>query len=102
MNQEIEGIRELLEEQPDSKCASYVCPRLSLVMAQAIHTGCMESLVHYHRLLLPSLTEEEKRQQTIADCIKWLETLKSIDPMRRRRYEEIGELNSQQPATSLG
>ena len=62
----------------------------------------MESLVHYHRLLLPSLTDEEKRKEAIADCIKLLETLSSIDPMRRRRYEEIGEHDFLQSITSRG
>jgi hypothetical protein len=47
----------------------------------------MESLVRYKQQLL-KLTPE--RPQLAGECRALLETLKNIDPMRRRRYEELG------------
>jgi transposase len=49
--------------------------------------GCTESLVRYKRLLLALRPE---RTQLVGECKGLLETLKGIDPMRRRRYEELG------------
>jgi hypothetical protein len=47
----------------------------------------MESLVRYKQQLL-KLTPE--RTQLAGECRTLLEALKNIDPMRRRRYEELG------------
>jgi geranylgeranyl transferase type-2 subunit alpha len=51
----------------------------------------MESLIQYKRLLLKHKPE---RTDLVEACEQLLETLKSIDPMRRRRYEELGSSRS--------
>ncbi|KAJ7168174.1 hypothetical protein C8R43DRAFT_983299 [Mycena crocata] len=69
LDREIAVIQELLDEQSDSK-------------------WCMESLVHYKRLLLqkhPSSFNEELTN----DCRRLLSELRVLDPARRRRYEDI-------------
>ncbi|KAJ7090253.1 rab-protein geranylgeranyltransferase [Mycena belliarum] len=69
LDREIIVIQELLDEQPDSK-------------------WCMESLVHYKRLLLQrhsSLVDAEVAN----DCRRLLDELRGLDPARRRRYEDI-------------
>ncbi|GJE86946.1 rab-protein geranylgeranyltransferase [Phanerochaete sordida] len=75
LRREIESIQELLDEQPDSK-------------------WCMESLVHYKRLLLQkhgdALTSEE-RASLVEDCAKLLGELQTLDPARRQRYKELSE-----------
>jgi hypothetical protein len=48
----------------------------------------MDTLVHYKRLLLALKPE---RKELVDECAKLLEQLKNIDPMRRRRYEEMGK-----------
>jgi len=70
LEREIAVIKELLEEQPDSK-------------------WCMESLVHYQSILLRrhSISSDNLAN----DCMDLLEQLKTVDPARRQRYEEIGE-----------
>ncbi|KAK7049236.1 Rab geranylgeranyltransferase [Paramarasmius palmivorus] len=69
LKREIAVIQELLNEQPDSK-------------------WCMDSLVHYKRLLLPAVPPEEK-ESLISDCVRLLAELRATDPGRRRRYDEI-------------
>lgn len=57
-------------------------------------TGCMESLVHYKQLLLRNhLTSigEEGSQVLVKECLELLDQLESIDPQRRRRYQQLGE-----------
>ncbi|KAJ7273233.1 rab-protein geranylgeranyltransferase [Mycena rebaudengoi] len=74
LDREIAVIQELLDEQSDSK-------------------WCMESLVHYKRLLLqkhPSSLDTT----IISSCRDLLRELQGLDPARRRRYEEIPSSNN--------
>jgi len=68
LKREIGVIEELLEIEPDSK-------------------WCMESLVHYKRLLVRHEPHEADTHKT--SCLALLEKLGRVDPMRRRRYEEL-------------
>ncbi|KAJ3574574.1 hypothetical protein NP233_g1680 [Leucocoprinus birnbaumii] len=77
LEREIESIHELLTEQPDSK-------------------WCLESLVHYKRMLIRNHKETVDSQALVAECRKYLEQLKELDPMRSRRYEDIADQLSQE------
>ncbi|GAA5963404.1 hypothetical protein JCM3765_003058 [Sporobolomyces pararoseus] len=76
VKREIQGIEELLEEEPDSR-------------------WCIDSLIHYKRLLvklLESGEEEESRQEKEKlnlECKGMLDRLVEIDPMRANRYKDI-------------
>ncbi|KAF9532343.1 rab-protein geranylgeranyltransferase [Crepidotus variabilis] len=79
LEREISAIQELLDEQPDSK-------------------WCMESIVHYKRLLLNNYAKDVDTQHLTRDCKDLLERLETLDPMRRLRYRELaGEIG---PSTS--
>lgn len=70
---------------PPRHCA--LEPNLSML-------GCMESLVHYNRLLLRRHADQldaEKRREVVAGCLSLLEQLAELDGFRAKRYEEIGE-----------
>ncbi|KAI5124339.1 hypothetical protein M0805_008946 [Coniferiporia weirii] len=75
---EIDVIAELSEVEPDCK-------------------WCLESLVHYKRLLLEkhlrcdadSAEAEARREEVLKECLDTLITLEKIDPFRARRYQEI-------------
>ncbi|PFH50050.1 hypothetical protein AMATHDRAFT_146065, partial [Amanita thiersii Skay4041] len=67
---EIKAIQELLEEQPDSK-------------------WCLDSILHYKRLLLAKHGSSVDVAKTKSECYKLLEQLKGVDPLRRQRYEDI-------------
>ncbi|KAJ6606532.1 hypothetical protein DFH09DRAFT_1299764 [Mycena vulgaris] len=69
LEREIAVIQELLDEQPDSK-------------------WCMESLVHYKRLLLQKHSSALDAG-IVNDCRRLLSQLQMLDPARRRRYEDI-------------
>ncbi|GAA5840690.1 hypothetical protein JCM9279_007404 [Rhodotorula babjevae] len=75
VRREIEGIEELLEEEPDSR-------------------WCLDSLVHYKRLLVRLLepqgdeTRPEREELNLA-CVDMLARLKEVDPMRRARYDDL-------------
>ncbi|KXN90513.1 Geranylgeranyl transferase type-2 subunit alpha [Leucoagaricus sp. SymC.cos] len=69
LEREIELIRELLAEQPDR---------------------CLESLVHYNRMLLENHKEKVDGQALTVECRGFLEQLKELDPMRSRRYSQLG------------
>ncbi|CDO70763.1 hypothetical protein BN946_scf184798.g78, partial [Trametes cinnabarina] len=74
LDREIASIRELLEEQPDSK-------------------WCMESLVFYQRLLLrkhESAFTGEIRSGIERDCLELLNKLQEVDPDRKQRYADLG------------
>ena len=91
LEKEIEGIQELLQEQPDSKCTLRVT--FSLHVGAHLCTGCMESLVHYKQLLarVHASSLGEKRTLALrAECKTLLEQLEAQDPMRRQRYRDIG------------
>ncbi|KAG8838279.1 Rab geranylgeranyltransferase, partial [Serendipita sp. 411] len=68
LEREISVIEELLEEEPESR-------------------WCLNSLVHYKRLLLQHRSGEQ--HQLTEDCRQSLNKLASIDKMRRQRYEGI-------------
>ncbi|KAI0703600.1 rab-protein geranylgeranyltransferase, partial [Cytidiella melzeri] len=71
---EILSIQELLDEQPDSK-------------------WCMESIVHYKRLLLQkhaTLLRAEDRESIKRSCLDMLNQLQNIDSARKNRYTELG------------
>ncbi|CAK5279370.1 unnamed protein product, partial [Mycena citricolor] len=69
LEREMSIIQELLDEQPDSK-------------------WCMESLVHYKRMLL--LRDASRDVEATKDeCRHLLQELKTLDPARRKRYEEM-------------
>ena len=55
--------------------------------------GCLESLVHYHRLLIEKhLHHAGNDWEKLRDkCLSMLQTLERIDPFRAMRYQEIGE-----------
>ncbi|KAJ3815764.1 rab-protein geranylgeranyltransferase, partial [Lentinula aff. lateritia] len=72
LDREIAVIQSLLEEEADSK-------------------WCMESLVHYKRLLLHNHGALVDKSALTRDCIYLLEQLRKVDPGRRARYNEIGE-----------
>ena len=70
---------------------------MQVVFLLAMHvltfdTGCMESLVHYKRLLLrkhaASLRSEEQ-EGLVKDCVSLLQELEALDPARRQRYKEL-------------
>ncbi|KAJ8517321.1 hypothetical protein ONZ45_g5499 [Pleurotus djamor] len=69
LEREIGVIQELLDEQPDSK-------------------WCMESLVHYKRLILANYPSEQDTA-LLESCLSLLEALKKLDSARRDRYEEL-------------
>ncbi|KAF9262173.1 rab-protein geranylgeranyltransferase [Marasmius fiardii PR-910] len=69
LEREIAVIQELLDEQPDSK-------------------WCMDSLVHYKRLLMQTDTSAD-RTILIEDCLRLLKGLRTIDSERRQRYDDI-------------
>ncbi|ESK88315.1 rab-protein geranylgeranyltransferase [Moniliophthora roreri MCA 2997] len=70
LEREISVIQELLDEQPDSR-------------------WCMDSLVHYKRLLVQADSSVDK-EALISECVRLLGELRTVDPGRRRRYDEIG------------
>jgi len=70
LEREIAIIQDLLDEQSDSK-------------------WCMESLVHYKRLLLQRHSSALDVASVQSDCRRLLSELRVLDPARRRRYEEI-------------
>lgn len=54
----------------------------------------MESLVHYKQLLLRNHSTsigEGGSQVLVKECLQLLAQLESIDPQRRRRYQQLGE-----------
>ncbi|KAI0035755.1 rab-protein geranylgeranyltransferase [Vararia minispora EC-137] len=94
LTREIKGIHELLEEQPDSKCMfSPILATLNLT--NACVSGCMETLVHYKRLLIRSHTSRlgpEGTQILREECLGLLKQLEELDPLRRQRYRDLGAL----------
>lgn len=75
LRREIAVIEELLEVEPDSK-------------------WCLESLVHYKRLLISnhSISLSESERSTIKQqCQQMLKQLQAIDPQRLHRYHELAE-----------
>ncbi|PPQ78529.1 LOW QUALITY PROTEIN: hypothetical protein CVT25_011801, partial [Psilocybe cyanescens] len=88
LHREITSIQELLDEQPDSKCRFYRrCPQ---VVVNDLRIGCMESIVHYNRLLLKKWTAGKDAVPLINDIRTLLHRLEELDPARRRRYQDLG------------
>lgn len=52
--------------------------------------GCMESLVHYKRLLIRNHASAADSSALTRECISLLKKLREVDPGRRARYDEIG------------
>ncbi|GAA5925058.1 hypothetical protein JCM1841_004061 [Sporobolomyces salmonicolor] len=75
IRREIAGIEELLEEEPDSR-------------------WCLDSLVHYKRLLVKFLgadeTTREERERLNLECAEMLRKLQEVDSLRRARYVDLG------------
>ena len=88
---EIDAIQELLDEQPDSKCelASIDVP-LRKMFANFPLQGCLESIVHYKRLLLRDWASDIDVEQLRSECADLLKRLERLDPMRCMRYRELG------------
>ncbi|KAJ7632209.1 rab-protein geranylgeranyltransferase [Roridomyces roridus] len=74
LDREIGVIQELLDEQSDSK-------------------WCMDSLVHYKRLLLKNHSSSLDVASLQSECRELLGKLRVLDPARQRRYEEIGKIS---------
>ncbi|KZT26484.1 rab-protein geranylgeranyltransferase, partial [Neolentinus lepideus HHB14362 ss-1] len=75
LESEINAIEELLEEDPGSK-------------------WCIESLVHYKRLLVrnhAAVIGKEQAEKLHRQCIDMLQQLQTLDPPRKRRYQDIRE-----------
>jgi hypothetical protein len=49
----------------------------------------METLVQYKRMLI-KVKPNPDRSALVSECRVLLKTLKTIDPMRGRRYDELG------------
>ena len=86
LKKEIAAIQELLDEQPDAKCK---IPYLSLQGRLTVHVGCMESIVHYKRMLVKQCGDPKERDSLAEDCQSLLKRLIDIDPFRRQRYHEL-------------
>jgi len=87
LEREIAAIQELLDEQPDSKCMWFTN---AMASATDSRVGCMESIVHYKRLLLKSSAADIDSKKLIGDCVSLLQRLRELDPARRRRYLDLG------------
>ena len=94
MNREIRVIEELSEVEPDCKC-KHSPHKTSRFSNLQLYSGCIESLVHYKRLLLEKHLRHEtdnagKLKEILSECLSALSNLERIDPYRIRRYQEIG------------
>lgn len=72
LESEITAIQELLDEQPDSK-------------------WCMESIVCYKRMLIKDHATDVDLAMLTRECNNMLQQLQELDPLRRRRYEDLEE-----------
>ncbi|KAM0790630.1 hypothetical protein ACM66B_004492 [Microbotryomycetes sp. NB124-2] len=74
VRREIQGIEELLEEEPDSRL-------------------CLDALVYFKRLLVTLLGNDDatlsEREQLNSACLYMLEKLQIIDPLRSMRYRDL-------------
>ncbi|KAF8644115.1 hypothetical protein AX16_008644 [Volvariella volvacea WC 439] len=70
LDREITAIQELLSQEPENK-------------------WCMESMVHYKRMLLDKGLSDVERTRTVAECRTFLERLQNLDPYRLQRYRDI-------------
>lgn len=96
LDREIGVIAELLDEQPDSKCACHTRHRhiynnFLFPLIFIFGAGCMESIVHYKTILLRLHASPTEQESLKRECAELLGQLKEVDPARRRRYEELGE-----------
>ena len=63
------------------------------LLLKVINVGCMESLVHYKKLILQKhvrSVDTESQGALREECRDLLEKLQTIDPNRRQRYVELG------------
>ncbi|THV07879.1 rab-protein geranylgeranyltransferase [Dendrothele bispora CBS 962.96] len=72
LEREIDVIKMLLDEQPDSK-------------------WCMESMVHYNLLLIKNHSSNVDVPKLTQECRSFLKELRIVDTARTRRYDEIEE-----------
>ena len=86
LEKEIAAIQELLDEQPDAKC-EMAC--LFFGWRLTAHVGCMESIVHYKRMLVKQCDDIKERESLVEDCQSLLNRLIDIDPFRQQRYHEL-------------
>ena len=73
------------------------------LLTTGILPGCMESLVFYKRLLLrrhEASMNSPQREVLVNDCVDLLARLQEVDPDRRQRYGDLGELSTS--LSSLG
>lgn len=60
--------------------------------------GCLDSLVYYKRLLVSLLASDDstlsEREKINLECLGMVKKLEQVDPMRRQRYSDLGELAS--------
>ncbi|KIM49288.1 hypothetical protein M413DRAFT_438472 [Hebeloma cylindrosporum] len=70
LEREIASIQELVKEEPDKK-------------------WCLESIVHYKLLLLRNYGRELDAKVLSEECRVLLRCLQTLDPARRRRYEDL-------------
>lgn len=74
---------------------SYHPARTHESLTEIWKTGCLESLVHYKRLLLKihaqvaSQSAEVESKRLLSECQSILDKLLLVDPYRRKRYEEL-------------
>jgi geranylgeranyl transferase type-2 subunit alpha len=87
---EIAAIKELLQEQPDSKCEpAFHWLRIAYHYQSPI--GCLESIVHCQGLLLKHWPRDVDVTQITEDRVSLLKQLEELDPMRSMRYKELCE-----------
>lgn len=92
VRREVVGIEELLEEEPDSRCA-FANPARSGTWLTCL-AGCLDSLVYYKRLLVSLLDSaeatREERERLNLESLGMLRKLEQVDPMRKCRYQDLG------------
>jgi geranylgeranyl transferase type-2 subunit alpha len=87
LEREIKVIEELLEEEPESRCKCI--PKTELQRRnQLFQKGCLNSLVHYKKLLLRHRPNE--KDELVKQSQDMLRKLSQIDTMRKKRYADIG------------
>lgn len=85
LEREIKVIEELLEEEPESRCKSNAISEVRGLFP----LGCLNSLVHYKRLLIRHRPDE--KSILMEECQAMLTRLSTIDTMRQQRYKDICE-----------
>lgn len=87
MQREIELVKELLAEEPDSKCMYSSYHFIGGFTDSGVKLGCMEAIVNY-TLVLQSMGVLHAEDAKIT-MLPLLDRLATIDPMRKARYQDI-------------